>query len=311
MRGGASPTIERAHLRTFLQDDFDIRGWPMRIFRRRVRNPDKLSIHLYQILPINVSFKSIEHVRVLVNRMIEEMRDRFRLFSSAGTFLGHWECVVGDVRYETKAEEHHAFFRRPDGKRLSRSIRPKSTFVSYIDSQIYKVNGSLRLPGCSKSKNMDDVLVGAKDDDVDETDIIGSLAHFPHRCNDNVIGALRRYPQSCQAFRQKRVRIEYTEGDRMTGGCEKLDVNDDDVQRLREFIETEMDTKVTKCKRMESSLFFDTTLTYCPFAKRDHRNAKQYFVYRGRESSTLLNKCWHSQCQGQYGINTVPCLTKS
>ena len=300
-------------LRLFLQDDFDIRSWTMHSFRRRVRSRNKLSFHLYQILPRNVSFKSIDHVRTLVNRMIEEMKDRSLLFSHAGTLLGHWECEVGGENYATLAEEHHSFFHGPDGKRLNRSPRLNSRFVSYIDSQIYQVNRSLRLPGCSKSKNMEDVMVRVSDDDVDEIDVVSSLAHFSHRCNENVIGVLRSYPKSEQSFRQRQVRIKYSVGERKMHErvSETLAVSDDDVRQLRDFIEKKYETTVTKCKRLDCALCFDTTLSYCPFAKRVHQNAKQYFVFRGRESSTLLNKCWHSHCQGQYMITTVPCLAKS
>ncbi len=295
-------------LREFLQDDFDIGRWPMGIFRRRIQQPDKLSFHLYQMMPSNVSFKSIEHVRVLVNKMIEEMKDRYILVCpNSGTFLGHWECVVDGATYETKPDVmHHGKFYGPDGKELTRHERLKAKFVPYIDSQIYKVNGSLRLPGCSKSTNVDDVMVRADDDaEVDESDIVNSLVHLPHRCKDNVIGALRRFPQHCIPSQQKQVRIEYPEAERSSGSFESpLELNNGDVQRLREFIEKEYETTVTKCKRMECALFFDTTLTFCPFANKDHENAKQYFIYRGRESSTLLRKCWHSQCQGKYKIKT-------
>ena len=299
-------------LQMFLQDDFDIGRWPLRIFRRRARYPDKLSLHLYQVLPSNISFKNIDHVRMLANRMIEEMKNRFRSFSSAGTLLGHWEYVVDGKKYESKAEEHHVFFHGPDGERLSRSKHVKPKFVSYIDSKIYRVNGSLRLPGCSKSKNMDDVLVSANKDIVVEDDIEGSLVHFPHRLgNDNVVGGRRKYPQHLQPFRGKRVLIEYEAAERIRRSYDKIDVNDDHVQQLRQAIEKAYETTVTKVKRIESELFFDTKLKKCPFAGSDHQHANQYFVYRGRKFPTLLRKCWHSACETRYEVTTVSCLAKS
>ena len=283
------------HLREFLSSDFDIRNWPVGIFRRQTASPDKLSIHVYQQLPVNVCIEGIEHLKVLVNRLINKIQ-KSRL-ASPGTFLGHWECLDNGTKYQTRMTDNHVTLRNQNDEKLCCFDPSRMKFVSYIDTQIYKVNGSLRLPGCSKTNITTDVLVKVSDGAVFEDNIVDSLVHFPHRC---------------EPFGNKTVRIRclhksfYREGTNL----HQDEMSADEVQQIRQFIQLEFDTSVTKWKRCKSGYFFDTLQSHCPFAGKIHRKAKQYYLYVSN-SSTLIRKCWHSHCQGRSQVITTACSTTS
>ena len=183
-------------------------------------------------------------------------------------------------------------------KKLSYFDPSRMKFVSYIDKQIYKVNGSLRLPGCSKTKIMTDVLVKVSDGVVVDDDIIDSLVHFPHRCepfgnkkSTNPMPSKKNYHRECTNSNQ-------------------VEMSADEVQQIRQFIQFEFNTSVTKWKRSKSGYFFDTLQSHCPFAGKSHRRAKQYYLYVSNDS-TLIRKCWHSHCQGRSQVITTSCSTTS
>lgn len=282
-------------LRHYVNDKFDVTKWPVGIFQGHSSKANKISLHVYQRLPWNVSISGIDHVKILVTRMVQEIKKSRHTSSQNGTLLGHWEYVSGNQIYESQMEDNHATFREINNKLLLNYDESDVRFVSYIDTKIYKVNGSLRLPGCSKSKANRNILVKCSGEDIHESDIKDSLVHYPH---------------SSISFGTEIINIVCFDENRNGNLSRHVFVKDEDVQRISCFIEDNLKTVVTKCKQTPTGVFFDTQQTWCPLAKKDHRGAKQFYAYSST-TRTLVRKCWHSNCQGKATPIYDHCLTTS
>lgn len=283
-------------LRRYLNGKFDVRKWPMGIYRGRSNKANKLSLHLYQRLPGNISIRGIDHVKILATRMNREIKRSKQTFSTSGTLLGHWEYTDRDKIYESQIADNHATLRDINDDVLLKFDPSKLRFIPYIDTKIYRVNGSLRLPGCCKSKSRTNVIVKINDEDIHERDIIDSLVHYSH---------------SSEYFEKETIRIECYDDKLCIGSSRHIFVKDVDVERIRRFIENDLKIAVTRCKQTTSGIFFDTELTRCPFAEKDHGNARQFFAYSS-STRVLVQKCWHSNCQGKTKvIDDVHRLTTS
>lgn len=260
------------------RDNFSLMEWPVRVFRGD--SDKKMSLHVYQTLPNNITVRNIDEVGSIVSGMLENVR---RSRGMESTLLGVWRS--GD--FESRPEDGHRRFYEPAGNAISGKTPELNDFVSFVDVGIYRTNRSLRLPGCAKSRQgrvMTAWLDGTMRR-VTENDVIGALAHYPHETPS--YGCVRQILRSNENKRTVSISAEFHH------------IAPIMLNALKKFIENELDVRITRRKITISGAFFDTDEKRCVFTKRSHGAAKQYFYFQPVKN-VLLRKCWHGACQSKF-----------
>jgi hypothetical protein len=119
---------------------------------------------------------------------------------------------------------------------------------------------------------------------VTEDDVIGALAHYPHLTRSHGWRRLvLKTAEDCGGF---------------NGGITARPVGSNTLEAVKIFIETDLGARVMRRKVTSTGAFFDTDEKRCPFVRRSHGAAKQYFYYQPI-TKVLFRKCWYGDCQSK------------